>query len=716
MASNNYDLARYNYQNYRYCFENGHEEWMRKAARCFDFWYGKQWTDADRAKLAKAGRPALTFNTIESLTRSMKGMQRALRNDVRFAPVNDATPESAQAQDAIWLHVQSENQLDFLESEVYLRGLVTGRAYYDVRVDFDDSLQGEATVSGLRSSDVILDPSFMEYDPVKWPQVITRQWTNLLDIEHRFGPDVARRLANNGPPEWCDIDDTIMGKNLGALPWYSLGFTVGEIDEKLVRAYRVLERQYYVLKLKDVFVDIATGDTSEIPESWERNRIAHVLQTVPGLTTMKRKVKTVRWTVTCDDEVLHDDDSPYKWFTVVPFFPEMLDGFTVGAVENMLDPQELFNKVTSQELHIINTTANSGWKTKVGNLKNYTPEQLELEGAKTGIVLEVEDLSQTDKIQPNQVPQGHDRISFKADQILRMNSGMSNQNRGFAREDVAGQAILANQAASDLNFAGWLANLHRSKQILAKRVLDCVQAYYTETRSIMINRGSTFRPEFQTVTINQLTPEGEVVNDVTKGKYTTVLVPSPSRTTLSESEFEALVKLRTEVGIAISDDLMIELAPIANKMQILQTLKGDSNQQQQAQAQMQQRIAELEAQLTQARADKERAAAELNAARANKANVEAQSDPDAAYERVENARIASDADIERQRIASNERIENARMGLARRTSDRNTALKLTEIQSRDRQHTQKLLADVAKSTKLAKPPAPTKTLAGAKAT
>ena len=30
---------------------------------------------------------------------------------------------------------------------------------------------------------------------------------------------------------------------------------------------------------------------------------------------------------------------------------------------------------------------------------------------------------------------------------------------------------MANQAAQEVNFAGWLSNLHRTKQILARNVL-----------------------------------------------------------------------------------------------------------------------------------------------------------------------------------------------------------------------------------------------------
>src|SRR5690606_39159543 len=100
-------------------------------------------------------------------------------------------------------------------------------------------------------------------------------------------------------------------------------------------------------------------------------------------------------------------------------------------------------------------------------------------------------------------------------------------------------------------------------------------------------------------------------------------------------DFALLIKLRTELGIAIPDAMMIELSPAANKAQLIQMLGGDSNERQRAIEEAQQREAEANAALAQAKMQKEASAAELNSARARKFEVETQTDPDAAYERVE---------------------------------------------------------------------------------
>lgn len=652
------DTVRTQYETYRFGYDNGHAQWLKQARKSFDFWSGVQWDAAAKAQLEREGRPALTLNIIESLIRAMKGIHKALRNDVRFVPASNATLADATLRNQMWMHVQQANDFDFLESTVYEKGLIMGRAYYDIRVEFEDNMQGHVVITSPRSQDVILPPSCEHYDPKDWADVITRRWASPNDIEAKYGKEKAEAVFRSPIPDFYDFEDRFMEQQMGRMPYYK-HYHLDENNLRPHRSHLVLDRQYFVVKRKEHFIDIATGDTSEIPETWDRNRIAAFLENVPGVSTIKRNVKTVRWDVTCGDVVLHSDDSPYKWLTVVPFFPSFVDGVSLGAVETLIDPQMMYNKITSQELHIINTTANSGWKVRRGSLKNMSISDLEQVGAKSGFVAELDDISQMEKITPNSTPQGHDRLSFKADQIMRSLSGVSNQGRGFAREDVAGEAILANQAAQDINFAGWLGNLHFSKVLAARRAMDCVQTFYTETREILINKGTALAPEIQSITVNQptdpATTDGQPLpptlqNDLTRGKYSCVLVPSPMRTSMGEGDFKLLLELR-QLGIGIDDKLLLELSPAINKQQIMEKLVGDSNAAAQEAAARAQKLDELQSALLEAQAEKERTAGKLNSARADKFAVESVSDPDAAYAEIERLRIELEDAQERERLA-----------------------------------------------------------------
>lgn len=648
-----YSKARAQYDNYRYCYDNGHKEWIDTASTCFNMWKGDQWSRKDRAKLEREGRPALTLNVIESLIRATQGVQRALRNDVRFVPYGSAGTNDAHIRDLLWMHTQNLNEFSFLESDVWLKGLIMGRAYYDVRMNFDDNIEGDVEITTRRSQDIILDPSVNTYNTSRWPQVFDQSWESLTDIENKYGKAAADELRGRGThPDFYDYEDAFMAHQMGALPHFK-GDMLGDSDK--VRGLLVLGRQYYTLKRKKMFVDVETGDMSEVPENWKDEQISAVLEKVPTVTVVDRQARTVRWTVTCEDVVLKDVDSPFDRFTIVPFFPTFLDGVSMGIVQHLVDPQMLYNKMTSSELHIITTTANSGYKLKSGSLVNMSVQELEETGSKSGFVAELRDVEDLQKITPNSTPQGHDRLSFKADQIMRQLAGSSNSSRGFAREDVSGDAIMENRAAQEVNFASMLDNLHRSKAMVAMSVLDCARAYYTGSRVLRVNKGSAIVPNEEVVTINQIQGD-EIINDITIGKYTTTLIPAPSRTTMGEADFRMLLELRKDIGIMIPDEMLIELSPAANKTQIIQMLKGNSVEAQQkaAEAAEEERLVNLE--LTSAKAAKERTAGALNQSRAEKFGVETQTDPDASYERVETARIAAEQQERDRRFALDKEI------------------------------------------------------------
>jgi len=272
-----------------------------------------------------------------------------------------------------------------------------------------------------------------------------------------------------------------------------------------------------------------------------------------GFNVMTQLRRRIRWTVICDNVVLHDEWSPYKHFTVVPYFPHFLHGHTLGMVENLLDPQEILNKVSSQELHIVNTTANSGYKVKAGALANMTVEELEEKGAQTGIVIEVNGDPDKDvqKITPNQVPQGLDRVSYKSEEHIKTISGVSDSAMGFDREDVAAKAIQEKKKSGTTNLVKPLDNLVRTDHILARNTLDLVQTFYTEERLLTITKDSMTGATEQ-LAVNQATPEGEIINDLTLGEYDVVVSSVPVRETLEDSQFDQAVALK-QLGVNIPD-------------------------------------------------------------------------------------------------------------------------------------------------------------------
>jgi len=577
MAVND-SLASEMWYRYRWCAERGHYDFLAKADKCDKFFCGDQWEVTDLNALQLARRPALTINKIISTMSTIMGQQIYNRNEVSFRPAGEgATSEVADSLQKVWTQIAANNQLNWVRSDVAADGFIRSRGFYDVRLDFTDSLKGEVRITNQNSKNVVIDPDAEQYDPDEWNDIFITKWLTYQDIATLYNQGDADYLKNREeslfPYAYDSIErvrDRFAGSNLA-------GSYYGLLDTAHVRRnIRVLERQYRKLTSQKHFVDVQTGDARPVPESWDRERIAALMARTQGqLAVISKKVKRIRWTVTADNVVLHDDWSPYKHFTTVPYFPHFHHGRTVGLVENLLGPQEMLNKTSSQELHIINTSANSGWKVKSGNLVNMEIEDLAQTGATTGLVLEVKEIDGIEKITPNATPQGMDRLSYKAEEHMKSISGVSDSMQGFDREDVAAKAISAKRQSGQTNLVRVLDNLERSDYFLARAVLDLVQEYYTEERIIHIT-GNDLVNSPETITVNQYDQATDAItNDLTLGEYGIIITAAPDRATLEDSQFEQAKSLK-ELGIAIPDDVLLENSRLMRRGEIVKQMQAES--------------------------------------------------------------------------------------------------------------------------------------------
>lgn len=618
------DIINRTWQRYNYLRDNGHSSFVEKASRCEDFFEGRQWDPADLANLRASRRPAVTVNKIISTLSNVMGEQIFNRTDISFKPRNEgATSEVADALTKVFMQISDNNELPWVRSDVFADGIISSRGFYDVRLDFTDSVHGEVRITQLNPKNVLIDSDAEGYDPDTWNDVIITKWLSIDQIQALYGKKVADKISLdmsrvNGDNN-SDIDDARdrFGTTQGVYVPEGM-----DPDPSVARSVRVVERQHRVLTNMQVFTDRATGDVRNVPDGWDQERISQHLEANPHLEVHKRPGTRIRWTVVAGNEVLHDTWSPYRHFTVVPYFPHFRRGRTVGLVENLIGPQELLNKVRSQELHVINTSANSGWIVKANALKNMSLAELEQRGAQTGLVVEVEDIGALSKISPNQVPSGLDRVSYKAEEDIKSISGVSDYMSGFAREDVAAKSVRANQQSGQANLAKVMDNLNRSDHMLARTVLAMVQEYYTEERMIYIT-SDRITNRTEELAVNQVTPEGHIVNDLTLGEYAVVVTNQPERDTFEETQLDQMISMRQELGIQIPDSYLIRASRLRDKAEIIEALEGGENSPEaQQQAQLQMRMSEAEAAIREADAMKKQAESELTQVRTQKEMVQ----------------------------------------------------------------------------------------------
>lgn len=663
-----------------------HERFCREADRHNRFYMGDQWDPEVRAKLEAEGRPVLTINEILRTVNAVLGNHSENRVDIRLLPREGGDIETAEVFTSVFDHILENTGYQDEESQVFSDGVIMDAGYFDVRVDFDESVRGEIEVRSLDPLDVVVDTEAKEYDPSTWNEVMVSRWHTLNEIETLYGKakrrEVEGLLSSGGTAGQNSVrfkDDTTFGEYQGGIP-------TGVDAINNLRGIRVVERQWRKLAPCKMFVDLETGDMSQVPDNWDLERAKEVAGRF-GLSITTKIKPRVRWTVSADHVLLHDDWSLYDDFTVIPFFPFFRRGLFGGLVRHLISPQEQLNKIESQILHVVNTTANSGYLIEEGSLANMTPEELERRGAETGVVISYRrNRNPPVKIQPNQVPSGLDRLGQKSSQFIYDISGSEallgqppkSQVSGVAMDQTLSRALITLQPIMD--------NLAKTRRMVAKRVRSLVQQFYNETRTMRITEWRDPQEPEKEVTINEPDSLGNILHDVTTGHYDVVVGTAPMRNGALEHEFAEALQLR-EAGVAIPDDVIIrsshlndknKVAERVMKMQGMGQPTDEEAKMLQMQREMEVKQMQLQLQELEAKAQKLTAEAQLHTAKAENLQGETELRPEEAQAKLSLQLEQLRADIDKARADMETKLQLA----DKHTEARNATTALTTMAKR----------------------------------
>lgn len=583
MSSDERQAIAQNWQRYQYGKDRGHRDYCERA-RVLEGMYlggGMQWSEQDKQALEESGRPYFEFNQILTKINAALGYQINNRMDISFRPRGgDADQDLATVLSKVAMQVADNNHLQWLETQVFADGLIQQRGYYDIRVSYEDSMIGEIKISTLDPMDVIPDPDAKDYDPDTWQDVIVTRWLTLDEIEALYGTEKRHEVEESGHNRDADFGDDLDEEERNKFGMSNLGQDYGSEHQKDGSArFRIIDRQYWRYDHAEVLISM-TGDIRAVNDL-SPSRVAAIEEA--GAIRTKRRVRRVRWTVSTSGVLLYDDWSPFNHFTIVPYFPLFRRGLTRGLVDNAIGPQQLLNKSMSQFLHIINTTANSGWITWQGTLHNMTEDELEDRGAETGLHIKLKKETPADriprKITPNPVPQGLERIVERAATLLEQSTGVNDAMIGNSGREVSGIAIQSRQHAAQQQLAVPLDNLARTRTLLATRILDLIQNYYDEPRIIRITetdaRGQELTEELMLNQPDEAT--GSVVNDLTIGEYDVVITDVPTQVTFENSQFMQIMEMMDK-GAPIPWPFVLRHSNLAHKQEIIEAVEQQSKE------------------------------------------------------------------------------------------------------------------------------------------
>ena len=579
------DLVNQQWVAYTRARDAGHLEWVEEARDYDKYYYGDQWDDDTKNSLDAQNRPHHTVNLVLSTVNAVVGTYIKTRQDISFVPMGKgANQETANSLRFLFKQIATNNKTQHKEKTVFMDGLIQDRGYFYYSLDFSDNADGELREEALDPTDVILDAGAADYDPSTWSEVFVSRWMTPDQVGALYGPEFRDKVALAASGSGTFGHDSLEWEapNFGGDHFDSEIFFQSTTEEvNRVKRVRVIERQYRRLSRTAFFVDPPTGDMRRVPEGWEKERVVAFAEQ-NELNIIWKPERRVRVTITADRVLLHDDWSLFERISIVPFFPYFRRGRPFGLVRNLVSPQDMLNKVTSQELHVVNTTANSGWMFQTGSLVNMDRDDLTQQGAKTGLVLEVSEGAEMPvKIQPNQIPTGLAEIGSKAGVYFREISGVNEAQLGTQRSDSS-KALDSRKQGGMIQQEIIFDNLALTRELRAELMLEIIQNYYTETRLVQVfSKNEDGDVEQSEIAINEpvesIDPETqeaveEIRNDLTLGEYSVVISSVPSRESYDEALFGQLFDMR-EIGVQIPDHVLIENSSLPNKAEVVDTVK-----------------------------------------------------------------------------------------------------------------------------------------------
>jgi hypothetical protein len=121
-----------------------------------------------------------------------------------------------------------------------------------------------------------------------------------------------------------------------------------------------------------------------------------------------------------------------------------------------------------------------------------------------------------------------------------------------------------------------LDNLSHTRHLLAVRMLDLMQQFYTAQRVFRITETNpmTGKPETKELAINEFDPvTGSYTNDMTEGQYDVVISEQPLAATFEDTQFQQALELR-KAGVPVPDDVVIRHSNLTDKADILSRMDG----------------------------------------------------------------------------------------------------------------------------------------------
>jgi len=607
--------------------DESRKEWSRIRECDYEKHYRKQmksdikyftgedqgWSDdGAREKLEKAHLPALTLNRISPILRLICGARP--KTEAKFIPSEEGDLDTTDVMNSCKDHVDRVNTWEFQEAEAFKNGVILSRAVAGIFPSYDQDVRGEVEISLYPGDEFYLDPDSKRKD---------RKDSDNLFRALTIKPDKAKRLW----PNKKDAIENLIGQTTKGDESGSPGHDSGKADEyqdpesnyydaasdKLTVVYRWYKEWHKVTKIIDMAMDDIDGEPVVYDSTKSVQEIIKKLEKF-GPEAKKRykpvalEYPEVKYIVFAGDIEFERGDNPWNRedgkrtmlsdnFPYVVFEPDRLVTGArqelISLIEAMKDPQKYHNKLASAIIHLIGTTANSGWEyEKKAPSSQKWADKLKESGSKPGFIMEwakgVLTEGRARKITPTMPDQGTmAEAKVMGDELLDISGVESLVSVESLGKSASGKAI-DRKMSQGANIISWVYDSFRLFQyVLTEYTRDAIQYLFDYEKVIRIKGRGGFdkRPQYMRINEALYDEEGgitQILNDVTVGIYDVIVSDKEVMPSDRIERFRYFVDLVKTGALQLPREVMVKVvAALMDDPQLKEIIENELTEYQQ---------------------------------------------------------------------------------------------------------------------------------------
>ena len=531
------------------------KEWREEAKLDYAMVAGDQWDEDAKRTLKEQNRPPSVFNIIAPMVNSVCGFEVSNRQEVRYIPrqvgasgVNEILTSAAK-----WFRDQSFAEDE--ESDAFRDNVICGLGWTESRVDFDEDPDGEPAKERIDPLEICADafcrkPNLADRKRVWRVRKMTR------DEAQAMFPDADPTTLNAG---WADGDSGQVAEDTDPRTRYDRDDDNG--DEASCINVTIVEVQWWEREPFYRYVDGQSGQIGEMAQGEFETLVERLGQIPPEVLAMQgimppqkatlqyRKVFRRAFLGTELLEVREPKIQGHFSYQVMTGYRDRNKGTWHGLVRGMRDPQTWSNKLFSQIMHILNSSAKGGILAEKDAFENV--REAAAEYAKTESITWVNSGTIAgQKIMPKPgavLPVGHFQMMELAFGIGPKVTGVNLEFLGMAQQNQAGVLEYQRRQAGVTILATLFDSLRKYRKLDGELLLRIIQEYLSDGRLVRIvgKEAQGYLP---------------LTRDKSLGDYEVIVDDAPSSPNMKERNWEIIKSLMPFLAPAIQKEPSLAVA------------------------------------------------------------------------------------------------------------------------------------------------------------